>query len=119
MNMERSEGTRKQANANKQNDKKSLRYEVRRKGSDDGENGRAHLIKMISTAWRKSSQVLYSRGSSCSGRMSSCGEREGTWNSGARRKNSLSPSYPRVVCESMLASPAYGTHRATRVSAPS
>lgn len=28
MNIERSEGTRKQANANKQNDKKSLRNEI-------------------------------------------------------------------------------------------
>ena len=50
---------------------------MRRERSDDVENGKTHLIRMISTAWRKSSQVLYSSGSSCNGMMRECGEQDG------------------------------------------
>src|SRR6266571_92387 len=76
MNMESSDGTRKQAIANKQNDKKSLSAVVRAP-KQMTRMEKTHLIKMISTAWRKSSQVLYSSGSSCNGAMSGCGERAG------------------------------------------
>ena len=62
-NMDSPDGTRKQANANKQKDRKSL--EIRASGMIGMTCMETHLIKIMSTAWRKRSQVLYSSGSSC------------------------------------------------------